>query len=94
MKKYKPSLARLKRIAKTHPNFLAHLFSIYQESHGLSDEQFAAFLECSIDALPGLALCQRPRPAPIFQQDIERIAQHFHVNATHLASVIQRAEKQ
>lgn len=92
MEKYKPSLARLKRIAQRHPNFLAYLFSVYQEYNGLSDEQLAVFLECSIDALPGLALCQRPRPFPDFRQDVERMAQHYHVNATRLAQLVRNAE--
>lgn len=93
MEKYKPSLARLKRVAQKHPNFLAHLFSIYQQQNEQSDEQLAMFLECDVDVLPELALCQRPTPiAPHFRWDVESIAQQFHANATRLAQLIRNAE--
>lgn len=93
MEKYKPSLARLKRIAQKHPNFLAYLFAIYQQQNEQSDEQLATFLECDVDVLSELALCQRPTPiAPHFRLDVERIAQQFHANATRLAQLIRNAE--
>lgn len=93
MEKYKPSLARLERIAQKHRHFLAYLLGIYQKHHELNDEQLALFLECSTDSLPSIALCRRPHSSfPLFRQDIERIAHEFHVNPTRLAQLVRNAE--
>ncbi len=92
MKHYKPSLDRLAQLARERPNLLAGPLQLYKEQEGLNDEQLAALLKCEPEALPRLALCERPRSAPHFREDVERIAAYIHADMLQLAMVIRAAE--
>jgi hypothetical protein len=92
MKHYKPSLDRLALLAQERPNLLAGPLHFYKEQEGLGDEQLAALLGCELEALSRLALCERPRPAPHFREDVERIATYIHADMLQLAMVIRAAE--
>ncbi len=87
-----PSLERLALLAQGRPNLLAGPLALYQEQEGLDDRQFAAVLGCDIEMLPKLALCERPRPAPHFRADVERIANYIQVDVMQLAMLIRAAE--
>ena len=92
MNSKRPSLERLALLAQGRPNLLAGPLALYQEQEGLDDQQFAAMLGCDIEALPKLALCERPRPAPHFRQDVGRIAHYIHADTLQLAKLIRAAE--
>lgn len=92
MNDYTPSLDRLALLAREHPNLLAGPIALYQEQEGLDDRQLAALLRCDVEALPRLALCQRPREAPHFREDVERIAHYIHADIMQLALLIRAAE--
>jgi hypothetical protein len=94
MNEYTPSLERLARLARKQQRFLASLLEIYQTQMAVDDSQLASFLDCNMEALTHLALCQRPRPFPYFQHDIERIAQHIHLDPLRLTELIEAAELQ
>ncbi len=92
MKKYSPSLDRLVLLAQKRPNLLAGPLMLYKEQEDLDDQQLAARLGCSVADLPRLALCERPRPAPHFREDVERIAHYIQADTMQLAMVIRAAE--
>ncbi len=92
MNDYTPSLRRLALLAQTRSTLLAGPLALYKEQEGLSDEQLATLVHCDIEALPKLALCERPRKAPHFRADVERIAAYIHADVTQLARVIRAAE--
>lgn len=92
MSNYRPSLDRLAQLAQERPNLLAGPLRLYKEQEGLDDRQLAAMLGCDVDALARLALCERPRPAPHFGKDIERIAEYVQADMWTLARVIRAAE--
>lgn len=87
-----PALMRLALLARGRPGLLAGLLWTYQESEGLDAAGLAAFLRCEPEALPRLALCRRPRPAPHFRQDIERIADYTGASPVQLMKLIRAAE--
>lgn len=86
------SLHRLALLARTRPALLANILALYQEQEELSDEQLATLLQCDVESLPKLALCERPREAPYFRQDVERIAAYIHADVKQLANVLRAAE--
>lgn len=92
MKHYKPSLDRLVQLAQERPNLLAGPLQLYKEQEGLDDRRLASLLKCELKALHRLALCERPRPAPHFREDVERIATYIHADMRQLAMVIRAAE--
>jgi hypothetical protein len=92
MQHYKPSLDHLALLAKERPNLLAGVLHLYKEQEGLDDQQLAVLLGCEVEALPRLALCERPRPAPHFREDVERIATYIHADMLQLAMLIRAAE--
>jgi hypothetical protein len=92
MKHYKPSLDRLAQLAQERPNLLAGPLQLYKEQEGLDDQQLATVLGCELEAIPRLALCERPRPAPHFREDVEHIAAYIHADMLQLAMVIRAAE--
>ncbi len=92
MNRYSPSLERLAQLAQGRPNLLAGALMLYKEQEGLDDEQLAALLRCEPAALSRLALCERPRPAPRFREDVERIATYIHADLMQLAMLIRAAE--
>lgn len=87
-----PSLRRLALLAQQRPTLLAGLLALYKEQERLSDEQLAVLLHCDTEALPKLALCERPREAPHFREDVERIAAYISADGMQLARVIRAAE--
>jgi hypothetical protein len=73
--------------------FLAAVLAVYTESEAMDDEQLAAQLGCTIETLVPLRLCRRPRPQPPeFRQDVEVIADRFHLRADVLAAAVRRAD--
>jgi hypothetical protein len=92
MNRYSPSLERLAQLAQGRQNLLAGPLKLYKEQEGLDDEQLAALLRCEPAALSRLALCERPRPAPRFREDVERIATYIHADLMQLAMLIRAAE--
>jgi hypothetical protein len=92
MKGNRSSLDRLALLAQGRPNLLARPLALYQEQEGLDDEQLARMLGCEVEALPRLALCERPRSAPHFREDVERIAGYIHADVMQLAMLIRAAE--
>ena len=92
MKDYRPSLDRLALLAQGRPNLLAGPLALYKEQEGLDDKQLASMLGCEVEAVPRLALCERPRSAPHFREDIERIAGYIHADVMQLAMLIRAAE--
>ncbi len=92
MENVKPELARLARLARTEDNLLAPLLAAYQQYEMLDDDKLAEFLRCSTNALPRLALCKQPRPAPDFRNDIMRIAGFAGVDARQLATLIRAVQ--
>lgn len=92
MSNYRPSLDRLAQLAQARPNLLAGPLKLYQEQEGLDDEQLAAQLGCDVEALARLALCERPRPAPRFREDVARIARYIQADPLQLAMLIRAAE--
>lgn len=92
MNRNSPSLERLAQLAQRRPNLLAGALMLYKEQEGLDNEQLAALLVCEPAALSRLALCERPRPAPHFREDVERIAAYIHADLMQLAMLIRAAE--
>lgn len=89
---YSPSLHRLVLLAQGRSDLLAWPLMLYQDQEGLDDRQLAARLGCAVDALHRLSLCERPRPAPHFLTDVERIAHYLQADTMRLAMVIRAAE--
>ena len=93
MNDYSPSLNRLAQLARERPNLLARPLALYQQQEGLDNQQLAIRLGCEVEALPKLALCERPRQeAAHFREDVERIARYIHADMMQLARVIRAAE--
>ena len=93
MNDYRPSLNRLASLARERPNLLAGPLALYKEQEGLDDQQLAAKLGCQVEALPRLALCERPRQeTPHFLKDVERIAHYISADIMQLALLIRAAE--
>ncbi len=92
MNDYIPSLDRLASLARERPNLLSGPLMLYKEQEGLDDRQLAAMLGCEVGALTQLALCERPREAPHFREDVERIARYIHADIMQLALLIRAAE--
>ncbi len=92
MNRYSPSLERLAQLAQGRPNLLAGPLMLYKEQEGLDDERLAALLRCEPAALSRLALCERPRPAPHFREDVQRIATYIQADLMQLAMLIRAAE--
>ena len=91
-KHFEPSLERLVQLAQERPTLLAGPLHLYKEQEGLDDRQLAAMLGCEAEAIPRLALCKRPRPAPHFRQDVERIASFIHADLLQLAMLMRALE--
>lgn len=85
-------LAHLAQLARSDDLLLAGLLFRYQEMEGLSDEALARYLQCDPAALPRLALCRRPRAAPLFRTDVEQIARFTGANPFQLVRLIRAGE--
>jgi len=81
------SLTHLAHMAERRPGLLAGTLSAYQHNHHLDDQGLAARLQCSIEQLVRLKLCQYPRPDQR-QHDLEQIATSLHLDAAKLAAVL------
>ncbi len=92
MNDHQPSLEHLAALARTRASLLAGLLADYQEQEHLSNEKLAALLTCEVSTLARLALCRRPRPAPQFRQDVERIAHYVGANPRQLGELIRQME--
>lgn len=92
MNDYTPSLNRLALLAQKRSGLLAGPLALYQEQEGLTDQQLADRLRCDVQALPKLALCERPRQASHFREDVERIAQYIDADMIQLAKVLRAVE--
>ena len=91
----KPSnaIAHAAQRAATHEFFLAGILREYQQFNQLDDDAFAKLLGCHINDLPRLALCRRPATEQkAFRQDIEHLAQRFHLHGDQLAIVIRQID--
>lgn len=89
---YQPSLGRLAALASSRASLMSSLMLLYREQEDMDDEQLADFLGCEVEALPRLALCRRPRPAPRFRADVETIAGHAGADPARLARLVRAAE--
>src|SRR5205823_83115 len=88
-----PYLEHLARRVVEDPSFLAAALAEYARGERLDDAGLAARLGCPPAALVHLRLCGMPRPeAPLFWQDVERIAGRFGVDAAALAEVVRRSQ--
>ena len=92
MSDFVPSLDRLALLARARPNLLAGSLARYQEQEGLDSRQLAARLGCEVEALARLARCERPRSAPYFARDAERIADYIHADLKRLVQVLRAIE--
>ena len=92
MNDYTPKLQRLAQLAREHHTLLASLLAIYQDQEELNEAQLALYLQGTVDSLPLLALCRRPRTDTVnFRPDVEQIAAYTNVNARQLAKLVQAA---
>ena len=75
------------------PQLLGYELSEYRTFSDATEDDLAAALGCSRDALVCLALCRRPDSnAPSFRVDVEQIALHCGVNAQKLAALLREVE--
>jgi len=73
--------------------FLACPLKLYAKSEGLEEEALAAALKCSKESLVKARLCRSPvAEAETFQDDIQRIAAKFSVDAHALAEAVRRGQ--
>ncbi len=84
-------LEHASRQSSEHPWTLGAALDEYCRTEGLSREQLAALLGCSLDSLGWLSLCRRPDPER-FAEDITRIAEQFQIEGPKLARIIRRVE--
>jgi hypothetical protein len=75
------------------PDFLACALAQYARSEQLEDAALAARLGCTAETLTHLRICRMPRGhAPLFWQDVEKIAGRFSVDADQLAEIVRRGQ--
>ncbi len=88
-----PLLRRAADRAAGRPFFLAAALLPYARAERLDDAGLAARLGCSVEVLPRLLLCRRPRPEPgAFRGDVERLATAFGLDVTALAATVREAD--
>lgn len=79
--------------AAQEPRLLGYELNEYRTFNDVTEDDLAAALECSHDALVCLALCRRPDSnAPSFRVDVEQIALHCGVNAQKLAALLREVD--
>ncbi|HVS40187.1 MAG TPA: hypothetical protein VMS17_31805 [Gemmataceae bacterium] len=75
------------------PDFLASALAEYARSEQLADAALAARLGCTAETLTHLRLCRMPRgQAPLFWQDVAKIAGRFSVDADLVAEIARRGQ--
>lgn len=80
---------RLLQRARRDPFFLGQALETYQATHGLSDDELAALLECGTKSLARLALCRRPDDErPSFREDVGKIAAFAECNPQRLVLLL------
>ncbi len=84
-------LENMARRLERDPFFLACPLKLYQKSEGLSEDMLAAGLKCSKEALLSVRLCRAPAEES-FQDDVERIATRFSVDAFALAEAVRQGQ--
>jgi hypothetical protein len=87
------NLEHLARRLVDDPFFVACPLTLYATSEGLDEESLASRLRCTKVAFPLVCLCQAPAAeSPSFQDDIERIAAKFSVDADVLVEAVRRGQ--
>lgn len=84
-------LCRAARAAERRPAFLASVFAAYRKAERLDEQGLARILGISLEQVCALALCLRPRPSS-FSDDVQRMAERFHVEPHTLAGIIRHVE--
>lgn len=84
-------MCRAARAAERRPAFLASVFAAYRAAEQLDEHGLARILDIPLEQVCGLALCLRPR-AESFHEDVQRIAERFHVAPQTLAGIIRHVE--
>ncbi|MER3439574.1 MAG: hypothetical protein C4346_19365 [Chloroflexota bacterium] len=84
-------MCRAARAAERRPAFLASVFAAYRAAEHLDEHGLARILKIPPEQVCGLALCLRPRPE-FFAEDVQRIAERFHVAPQTLAEIIRHVE--
>jgi transcriptional regulator with XRE-family HTH domain len=74
--------------AEQHDGLLAPMLRAYLKRKGLTAQDLAIQLDCSLDALARLWLCEQPK-ADQFAADVQRIAFYIGVNAKTLARLLE-----
>jgi hypothetical protein len=80
-------LFSLARQAEQRSDLLAPVLRMYMNRQHIDARQLAALLHCSVDVLPRLWLCNKPRVEQ-YEADIGRIADACGVNAEVWAQII------
>ena len=79
--------------AADEARLLGHELREYRTLNDATEDDLAAALECSRDALTCLALCRRPDlNAPSFREDVEQIALHCGANAQRLVALLREVD--
>jgi hypothetical protein len=87
------NLEHLARRLKDDPFFVACPLTLYATSEGLDEESLASRLRCSKENFALVCLCRAPAgEAESFQDDIDRMATKFSVDADVLAEAIRRGQ--
>ena len=87
------NLENLARRLEDDPFFLACPLTLYATSEGLNAESLASRMRCSKENFTLVCLCRAPAgEAESFQDDIDRIATKFSVDADLLAEAIRRGQ--
>jgi hypothetical protein len=84
-------MCRAARAAERRPAFLASVFATYRAVEQIDEHGLARILNIPPEQVCGLALCLRPR-AEVFREDVQRIAERFHVDPQTLAGIIRHVE--
>src|SRR2546421_1033728 len=79
--------------SRSHEGFVGYAFAVYQDVERMSEPQLAAFLNCSVEVLEKLSLCQRPTGDPtIFKQKVLSIAAVGGVDPHNLGQIFQAVD--
>lgn len=79
--------------AAEEPRLLGYELREYRVLNDATEDELAATLKCSRDALVCLALCRRPDlSAPSFRADVEQIALHCGASAQKLAALLREVD--
>lgn len=88
-----PAIRRAAERAADQPFFLAGVLRAYQAAYHWDDTTLAAFLGCTVEDMPRLALCRRPRATPAeFRADIQHLMARFGLHADNLAHLMREVD--